>query len=257
MASSGKYGRLDISRIGEDRIPLLPSTRAQAGGVKVEARKFSGNVSRIRLLTVQEVAAALHVHSNTVRHWSDEGLLKSSRIGPRGDRRFSWEDIDSFLNRWDAGAQSVNSHWRKVLIVDDERRVRGLLKDIVEGQGCEAVSVESGERALEELEKRDFDLIFLDLVLPGLDGVDVLKAIKARGNNVVVAVVTGYGDDPVALEAMSLGPLVLVRKPFDTADIIRVVDIATGTKREGLNGEKRADDGCQGLRTLRHRGREV
>jgi len=179
---------------------------------------------------VQEVAAALHVHPNTVRHWSDEGLLKSSRIGPRGDRRFSWEDIDSFLNRWDTNAQSASSHWRKVLIVDDERRVRGLLKDIVEGQGCEAVSVESGERALEELEKGDFDLIFLDLVLPGLDGVDVLKAIKARGNNAVVAVVTGYGDDPVAWEAMSLGPLVLIRKPFETADIIRVLNIAMGAK---------------------------
>ena len=192
-------------------------------------------LSHMRLLTVQEVAAALHVHPNTVRHWSDEGLLKSSRIGPRGDRRFNREDIRSFLNHWDRSGQLGNSYRRKVLIVDDERRIRSLLTDVVTEQGCEAVSVESGERALEELGKGSFDLVFLDLVLPGLDGVDVLRAIKANGSNAVVAVVIGYGDDPIAFDAMSQGPLVLIRKPFDTADIIRVLDIATGAKREGLN----------------------
>ena len=189
----------------------------------------------MRVFTVSEVAAALRVHPNTVRHWSDAGLLKTSRIGPRGDRRFSWDDIHSFLNHWNGGAQWGNPYRRRVLIVDDERRIRDLLKDIVEKQGCEAVSVQSGERALEELEKGSFDLIFLDLVLPGLDGVDVLRAIKAKGDNAVVAVVTGHGDEPIALEAMSLRPLVLIRKPFDVADIIRVVDIATRTKRDGLN----------------------
>jgi excisionase family DNA binding protein len=192
-------------------------------------------LSHMRMFTVQEVAAALHVHPNTVRHWSDEGLLKSSRIGPRGDRRFSWEDVNSFLNHWDRGAQSGNSYQAKVLIVDDERRIRGLLRDIVEEQGYEAVSVESGERALQELERRDFDLIFLDLVLPGLDGVEVLRAIKAKGNNAVVAVVTGYGDEPIALEAMSLGPLILIRKPFDAADIIKVLSLTTGAKIESVS----------------------
>ena len=198
-------------------------------------RQLSSKLSRMRMFTVQEVAAALHVHPNTVRHWSDEGLLKTSRIGPRGDRRFSWEDIDSFLNHWDRSAQSGNSYRGKVLIVDDDHRIRNILKDAVEHQGCEAISVESGERALEELERGDFDLVFLDLVLPRLDGVDVLRAIKAKGNDAVVAVVTGYGDRLIALEAMSLGPLVIIRKPLDTADIIRVLDIATGAKRRGLS----------------------
>ena len=52
----------------------------------------------VKLLAVQEVADLLNVHPNTVRQWSDQGLIKSYRIGPRGDRRFRQEDIMEFLN---------------------------------------------------------------------------------------------------------------------------------------------------------------
>ena len=53
----------------------------------------------VKLMTVKEVAELFNVHPNTVRQWSDQGLLKSYRIGPRGDRRFRQDDITSFLNR--------------------------------------------------------------------------------------------------------------------------------------------------------------
>ena len=191
----------------------------------------AGELPPVKMITVQELASILHVHANTVRHWSDEGLLKSYRIGPRGDRRFSWEDIRNFLHDWGKGINSANPHQGRVLIIDDDYRVWSLVRDVAQEQGCEVVSVESGERALEELEKRDFDLIFVDLVLPGLDGVDILKAIKANVNGALVAVVTGYGDDSIAFDAMPLGPLVLVRKPVDTADITGIVDLAMSAKR--------------------------
>ena len=53
----------------------------------------------VKLMTVKEVAELFNVHPNTVRQWSDQGLLKSYRIGPRGDRRFRQEDITGFLNQ--------------------------------------------------------------------------------------------------------------------------------------------------------------
>jgi len=190
-----------------------------------------GKALPVKMVTVQELASILHVHPNTVRHWSDEGLLKSYRVGPRGDRRFSWEDIRSFLNHWGKSMSPANQHKGRVLIVDDDYRVRSVVMDVAQEQGCEVISVESGKRALEELEKRDFDLIFVDLVLSSLAGVDVLKAIKANGNNAVVAVVTGYGDDPIAFDAMSQGPLVLVRKPLDVADVIGIVNLAMSANR--------------------------
>jgi len=196
---------------------------------------MDGTFVPVRMATVQELAIILHVHPNTVRHWSNKGLLKSSRIGPRGDRRFSWEDLRSFLDNSSNGAGLGKPPRGKVLIVDDDYGIRRLLTDVAEKQDCEAVSVESGERALEELEKQHFDLIFLDLLLPGLDGVDVLRAIKAKGKNPVVAVITGYGDEPIALEAMSLGPLVLIRNPLHMADIIRVLDMARRAKGGGMS----------------------
>jgi excisionase family DNA binding protein len=50
-----------------------------------------------RLLTVRQTSRLLNVHPNTVRRWSDQGIIKSYRIGPRGDRRFKWEDINRLL----------------------------------------------------------------------------------------------------------------------------------------------------------------
>lgn len=171
-----------------------------------------------RFLTVREVADLLHVHTNTVRAWSDLGLIKSYRVGPRGDRRFKAKDLDSFITT--VGPNSEGA----VLIVDDDLGIRQLMEDAIVGQGLKVVAVESGERALEELERHHFDIIFLDLVLPGLSGVDVLRAIKERNKSILVAVVTGYGDDPIALKAMSLGPLFLIRKPFKMSDINEVLD---------------------------------
>ncbi len=49
------------------------------------------------MLTIQEVAELLHVHSNTLRRWTDQGMMKAYRVGPRGDRRFRAEDVDVFL----------------------------------------------------------------------------------------------------------------------------------------------------------------
>jgi excisionase family DNA binding protein len=61
------------------------------------ARDFAGNGLPSKLLTVTEVARLLYVHPNTVRRWSDAGLLKTYHIGRRGDRRFAVEDIRGFL----------------------------------------------------------------------------------------------------------------------------------------------------------------
>lgn len=51
-----------------------------------------------KMLTVKEVAEYLHVHINTVRKWSDDGIIKSYRVGPRGDRRFNSKDVEYFIN---------------------------------------------------------------------------------------------------------------------------------------------------------------
>lgn len=171
-----------------------------------------------RLLTLREVSTMLRVSMNTVRSWSDLGLIRSYRLGPRGDRRYVAKDINSFV------ATIRPSSERAVLVIANSVGIRQLIKDTVAEQGIKAIAVESAERALTELERQRFDVIFLDLVLLGSSGIDVLRAIKKRNHRTLVVVMAAHGYDPIALEAMSLGPLFLIGKPLSRSDIIEVLD---------------------------------
>jgi excisionase family DNA binding protein len=179
------------------------------------------NKKQARMLTVTEVAGLLHVHPNTVRLWCDRGMMPSYRIGTRGDRRFRSEDIDNFLSTW----QKEKIGEIAVLIVDDDDAVRTILYEAITGKGYKAIAVENGERALEELKKHEFNLIFLDLMLPGLSGVEVLRHVKASEMEPVVTVITGYGDTPISIDAMNLSPTFFIRKPFEMNDILNILDL--------------------------------
>jgi excisionase family DNA binding protein len=178
----------------------------------------------VKLLTVHEVAELLSVHPNTVRQWSDQELLKSYRIGPRGDRRFRQDDVSKFLSL------KSNHNEYTALIVDDDAEICDILKDIVESKGYKVIVVNSGEEAVEAVNRKSFSLVFLDLVLPGLSGVKVLNHLKAIKSDAVVTVVSGYGETPIATEAMSLGPMFFVNKPFEVSTIHDIIDL-TGKLR--------------------------
>ena len=186
----------------------------------------------VRMLTVQEVAGILHAHPNTVRHWCNEGLLKTHRIGPRGDRRFLPEDVESFLTSYSKDQSgSIEIEGDAVLIVEDDPAFSELMKAVIEGAGYRVVVCEMVETALKEIGEKQFALIFLDLVLPDASGIDVLRAIKSKEVKSVVAVMTGYGDDPVALQAMELGPMFFLRKPFNMSNVREILDVTVGAKR--------------------------
>ena len=185
----------------------------------------------VKMLTVQEVAVILHAHPNTIRHWCDEGLLKAQRIGPRGDRRFLPEDVENFITSYGKERhEKVDIEGDGILVVDDDPDFSELMKDTIEEEGYKVTICRTVKAALEEIEKQCFALIFLDLVLPGASGLDVLRAIKSREEKSVVAVITGYGDDPIALKAMELGPMFFVRKPFKIESIIDILNITFAKK---------------------------
>jgi len=178
----------------------------------------------VKLLTVQQVAELLNVHPNTVRQWSDQGMLKSYRIGPRGDRRFTQDDVTSFLNLKSKDIENA------VLIVDDDVSICSLLQRVVEGKGYSVVIANSGEKAVEVLDRQKFSLIFLDLVLPGFSGVDVLRHMKAIKSDAIVTIVSGYGESPIATEAMTLNPTFFIHKPFEVSSIRDILDLAVKLK---------------------------
>ena len=175
------------------------------------------------VLTIKEAANYLNISSSTIYRLVEKGKIPASRVGG------SWRLRRKLLDDWlDSGSYLKQ---RSVLVVDDDSRVCNLLKEIIDTAGYPVVTVESGEKAIREFERQHFDLVFLDLVLPDISGTDILSRIKASGKKTMVAIVTAYGDDPIALEAMSMGPLLLIRKPFRVDDILEVLNIVLRARR--------------------------
>jgi CheY-like chemotaxis protein len=83
----------------------------------------------------------------------------------------------------------------RVLVVDDEAPVRELFGDLLTKEQCTVKSIASGEEALETIGKEDFDVVLLDIKLPGMSGIDALRKIKDRKPQLPVIMITGFGYD--------------------------------------------------------------
>jgi len=111
----------------------------------------------------------------------------------------------------------------RILVIDDEDVVRGLVVEILETAGHAAVGAESAERALTLLESSDFDLVVSDVVMPGLSGLELLERVRERRASLPVVLVTGAGTYDTLSEALTRGAAGLVTKPFAHADLQNAV----------------------------------
>ena len=116
----------------------------------------------------------------------------------------------------------------RVLIVDDDEDMHRLLRSRLEARGHSVESVESGEQALLRLGEINPDLIFLDLAMSGLTGLDVLDIIRARGLDIAIILTTAFGSEQVAVEALRRGADDYLRKPFDRTEFQAVLDRTLG-----------------------------
>jgi len=115
-----------------------------------------------------------------------------------------------------------------ILIVDDEDSVRRGYTRILGEMDCEAQAAADGEQALQAMARRPFDVVLLDLRMPGAGGLDVLRTMKQRWPASEVVVITGYPTVESAREALQLGACDYLAKP---ADPDQVVDAARGAMR--------------------------
>jgi two-component system response regulator AtoC len=118
-----------------------------------------------------------------------------------------------------------------ILIVDDERTLARSIKLFLADHGYDAEVAESGERALELLEDLRPDLVFLDVCLPGLSGVELLKRIKDYDPNIAVIIMTAYGSIEGAVEAIKLGAFDYLKKPIDLDELRLFADRALEASR--------------------------
>ena len=102
----------------------------------------------------------------------------------------------------------------RVLVVDDEAVIREGMKRILGGEGFQVDVSASGHAALERLQEEDFDLVITDLKMPGMSGMEVLKAIKILQPEIPVIIITGYSTVDTAVEAIKNGAFDFISKPF-------------------------------------------
>lgn len=104
---------------------------------------------------------------------------------------------------------------RKVLIVDDQNGIRILLMEVFNSEGYTTYQAANGKTALEIVQKESPDLVLLDMKIPGMDGLEILKHLKGINPAIKVIMMTAYGELDMIKEATKLGALMHFTKPFD------------------------------------------
>jgi len=167
------------------------------------------------LMTVEEMAGYLRVTEKTIYRLLRQGKIPSTKVGRQW--RFNKTLVDKWLKRNSVGVKA------NILVVDDDEVIRSLFKETLEEQGHRVITVEAASEGLELVKQRDFDLIFLDLKMPGMDGAELFRQIKTVKPRLPVTIITGYPDSEMMASALAQGPFGVMNKPFGESDIIAAV----------------------------------
>ena len=118
----------------------------------------------------------------------------------------------------------ISPNTPKILIVDDEMILRESLAAWLERDGYYVSAVASGEEALDLISKESFDIVFLDLKLEGMDGIEVLARIKEIDPEIPIVMITAYGSITTAVEAMKKGASDYLLKPFEPDELSMLIE---------------------------------
>ncbi len=114
----------------------------------------------------------------------------------------------------------------RVLVVDDEEAVRNLLRRTLEDIGYDVLAVSNGEEALFKMTQQEFEVVFLDIKMPGMSGIEVLGKITIDWPDTCVIMATGVSDVATTVESMQMGAYDYITKPFDRDDLVYKVQRA-------------------------------
>jgi DNA-binding response OmpR family regulator len=137
-----------------------------------------------------------------------------------------------------------------ILIVDDEKNIRLTIFQSLEPFEIPIRTAVNGEEALQKLREEAFGLVFLDLKMPGMDGMGVLRRIKENWPTTRVIIITAHGTIETAVEAMKLGAVDFIQKPFSPGEIRELATLVL--EREALDEKNAADYGSLIELTKRH-----
>ena len=163
------------------------------------------------LLTIKEAAAYLRMNPLTVYRLASKGDIPAVKVG--GNWRVHREMLETWLR------SPAPKHKPAILVVDDEATIRRLFTETLGREDYQVIVMSSGEDAVRSIPFPDLDLIFLDLRMPGMDGVEVFRRIRAIDAQVPVVIMTGYPDSDLMAQALEIGPVAAMLKPFGPGEI--------------------------------------
>ena len=135
----------------------------------------------------------------------------------------------------------------KILAIDDERNIRHLIRSEFTVEGFDVQTAESGEEGLERFSQEKFDVVFLDLMLPKMDGIETLKKLKQKSSTAEIIMITGHGEIGSAVTSIKLGARDYVTKPFKLNELLTLTQQALHDRRACQEAPKvRARSVCRG-----------
>ncbi len=168
--------------------------------------------SNDEFLTVNEAAQILRVSATTVRNWAADGKLEEQRTAG-GHRRFRASEVQRLARTVMPNAKPA------VLVIDDDPSIRYVLREAFSAVGFDVAEAESGLLGLDSLDQSPPSLVLLDIMMPGIDGFQVMKYLSQFGVKVPVLAMSALGPR-VEERARELGADGFIAKPFDIRELV-------------------------------------
>ena len=168
------------------------------------------------LMTLKEVADYLRVTKKTIHRMLERRVIPAMKVGHQW--RFDRASIEVWLRQ-----NSVNAA-ANILVIDDDETICSLFKDTLEETGHTVTVVNESSKGLELVKDVDYDLVFLDLKMTGMDGAELFRQIRVPKPKLPVTIITGYPDSDLMTRALTYGPFGVMNKPFRGSDILAAVN---------------------------------
>jgi two-component system, LuxR family, response regulator FixJ len=146
---------------------------------------------------------------------------------------------------------------RKVYVIDDDEAMRDSLNFLLDSSGFEVTLFENAQQFLDILPTLTFGCVISDVRMPGIDGIELLKRLKALHSPFPIVVMTGHGDVPLAVEAMKLGAVDFLEKPFEDERLIAMIETAIRHAEPAAANDAVTQDISARIATLSPRERQV
>ena len=144
-----------------------------------------------------------------------------------------------------------------VYVIDDDQAMRESIDFLLSAADYDVRLFESAATFLDSLSEIAFGCVLSDVRMPGIDGLDLLKRLKAGGSRLPVVIMTGHGDVPLAVEAMKLGAIDFIEKPFDDDRLIGLIETALKQAVDDARTEAVSQDIVGRIQSLSPRERQV